>query len=130
MSNCNSCGAERRLIGVLYPARRLCSCEPRRCGRCATAATVVEFQTPVEGREPSLPMASNGVAVFYCGEHASSAGGNGAPPSRAKKRAKVRPHIDPQWQNTYSEHPPAAAGSLRRVECCACKDVHELRDRR
>ena len=129
MSNCNSCGAERRLIGVLYPARRLCSCEQRRCARCAAPAMVVEFQAPIEGRELSLPVASNGVAMFYCDGHAPSAPGAGGSRSHSKKRGKARAHIDPQWQNTYPERPPAGAGSRRPVECCGCKDVHELRDR-
>jgi hypothetical protein len=55
------------------------------------------------------------------------------PDSRVKATGRsrsARPHIDPQWQRTFSDQPPTGARSRRRVECCACKDAHELRDRR
>lgn len=130
MDACPKCGVNLRHVGVAFPVRRLCKCEPRTCGNCEAPAIFVEFQNPVTKGEPKLPSKSNQVARFSCKTHAP----DDLPdepvddePSPAKGRGG-RPHIDPVWARA-TPRPPSGADSRAKVICLACGRRHEMRQR-
>lgn len=127
MDSCVTCGAERRRVGVLYPARALCPCEVRVCGTCGRPATVVEFQVLVRKAEPKLPDKSGGAALFMCATHAPTGVITHAPTAPAPKKTRGQPLIDPAW--TF-ETPPAGTTSRLKVQCVGCKHPHTMKDRR
>jgi adenine-specific DNA methylase len=131
MQQCPSCGAERRLVGVMFPARAMCACEKRSCAFCTNKAVIVEFQSPVRGDEPRLPTISNDKAVFTCANHAPFE----APSTEekplaptAKKVKKGKPQVHPAWSESQASSPPGSQ-SGEKVECAACKSTHRMRDR-
>jgi hypothetical protein len=124
MVACPKCGVNRRYVGVAFPVRRLCKCESRTCGSCATAAVFVEFQNPIKTEEPKLPAKSNHLARFSCKDHAP----DDLPqePMDDVSDRQGRPHIDPMYG---SSRPPSGSDSKEKVVCYACGLVHEARQR-
>jgi len=141
---------------VLYPARRLCTCEKRTCGACDKKAVVVEFQRPVRGAEPGLPDDSDRTATFFCKTHCPEDFPLDAPKPKTKvvpaatptddnvgkvidyhekyfgsgKKGHGAPHIDPVWELASPGKPPGGANSSDRVECIACKYAHRFKNRK
>lgn len=130
MDACPKCGVNRRYVGVAFPVRRLCKCEPRDCGSCDAAAVFVEFQNPVKNGEPKLPVKSNQNAKFSCQTHAPDDLPEDPieeePGARTRKRTGKRPHVDPVW--TFPQ-PPPGSNSREKVVCYSCGLVHEVRQR-
>lgn len=125
MPKCTKCGADLTLVGVRFPARRLCRCEQGRpCGQnnCKSTATVVEFQKPV--KDGSLPSKH---AKLLCDVHAPVEFAAESLPEAPVRRRKLASNIDPQWS---SDIPPSSAASNAKVQCWSCKDVHRQKDRR
>ena len=137
---CPGCGAERRYVGVLYPVRRLCKCEPHVCGVCDKKAIVAEFQSPIKGVEPLEG------TKFFCKKHCPEDFSledakelpapepevpyeEAAPPQQIRK-VRGMPHIDPVWERASPGKPPGGANSHQRVACTACKHEHKLKDRK
>lgn len=118
--------------GIMYPARLLClPCEPRQCA-CGKDAYVVEFQRPIRGEEPALPVASDDAVKFYCHDHMAFANQVEAkklvvPPPLPTKTSR-RGHIDPVWERN-STIPPLGSDSSLKVSCVACKRIHTLKQR-
>jgi hypothetical protein len=73
MKVCPTCGADRTRLGILYPARRLCACEPRRCASCTQPAVVVEYQQITSAFDAPLPAVSDRKTKFFCPTHNASA---------------------------------------------------------
>ncbi len=135
MDHCPKCKTERKRIGVMFPARRLCNCESGLCRVCKDDAAVVEFQKPVKDVEPSLENSKQ--ARLLCIEHLPEGfpmAAVVAPASESKgrktKTQKGRlPHIDPTWEASSAACLPAEAEATNQVQCVACKNVHALRKR-
>jgi hypothetical protein len=148
MSNCPSCGADRAMSGILYPARRLCLCEPRRCAHCTRPAAVVEHQQVSASADSALPAQSDRRTKFLCATHnttsieiapvsLSAPAAIAAPPppkkpkpvmpaTEPKRKKSARPHISPVW--TLSKPPPDAHSKVL-VECAGCRGTHPMKDR-
>lgn len=133
MSKCAKCGADRTLVGVRFPTRRLCRCEKNRpCGHnnCASAATIVEFQQPQKG-DPDAPLASSKAAQLSCDAHGPAEfvdlDSAAAPAPKKQRGPKGLPYVDPQWGY---ERPPVGAMSSSLTQCWSCKDVHKMKERR
>lgn len=133
MDQCPRCGAERKRIGVMFPARRLCDCEKGSCSVCGKPAAIVEFQKPIkDNKEPAVPSKQ---ASLFCLEHRPEgfpAKETAAKVERGTKRTGGKkgrqPHIDPAWETCWKE-PPTGAGSRERVRCVGCGNEHEMRQR-
>lgn len=124
MVKCSKCGAERKLVGVMFPARLLCACELQvrpKCSECRAPALIVEFQKRVRGEEPAL---DSDDARFLCASHKPD--GFNIPTAETKKGTK--PHVDPEWSRATEASPPGAFSRLR-VQCASCKNEHEMRQR-
>lgn len=148
MNCCSLCGAERRRYGVLYPARLLCPCEAHAC-HCSEAAIIVEFQSPMRGKEPQLPPQTTNTVAFFCAEHCPSGfplevakgadkkteGAKPAPAPQSKRKGKAGgeqlelPNLDPIYARLNMK-PPSSALSTELFECAECKHIHRGRERR
>lgn len=125
MSKCPKCGTDLTLVGVRFPARRLCRCEQGHpCGQnnCKSLATVVEFQKPV--KDGTLPSKH---AKLLCDAHAPVEFASENLPDVPVRKRKHASNVDPQWPY---EAPPPSALSVAKVQCWTCKDVHRQKDRR
>jgi hypothetical protein len=108
---------------MLFPVRRLCSCESFTC-ECGAKALVVEFQKPVKTSEKDVP------AKYLCGSHTPGdfVIETNLPRAKAAKAKRGElPHIDPVW---HGPRPPEGSSSPMGVECVGCRFVHAMRTRR
>lgn len=128
---CRNCEADHTLVGVRFPARRLCRCETGRpCGanNCAAVATIVEFQKPVaKGVVPAAPAKSSKLAQLTCDAHAPTEFVSMDMPAPPPRKRKGFSNVDPQWS---CEKPPRGAFSQTLMQCWSCKDVHKMKDRK
>lgn len=132
MDKCPRCHAERKRIGVMFPARRLCNCEEGVCRECEQPAAIVEFQKPIkDNKEPAL---TSRQANLLCLEHRPEGFPMSATVARTEGGKLVKgkkgrlPHIDPAWE-TCTQSLPKGADSRQHVKCTGCGNEHELRQR-